>query len=255
MPNEPNFGTLTGPFEYPETWIGAFHRRVHGHSNAVDVQYELVKQLSSQLSSRSCQTTPEMLHAEVDTLVGMYEHLTTIYSGLNLALLDPACFILIDKLIELKLDFQPHENPIWVCIRTLFTQLSAPWRTLAVIQGIYCGYSRAIEVYLDTGIPIDQQTDTGMSFLHLAVKYASQDTVQLLIQKGVDVHAINPTNGWNALHYAVSTLDEGRDTLRLLLDTCPSAMIHWKDNSDMSALDIAWGKKSWQFEALQAKAR
>ncbi|MDI1490912.1 MAG: hypothetical protein OHK93_002117 [Ramalina farinacea] len=225
---------------YLQSWIQDCHRRRDfyearfGISEAVDVQYRLVEQLSSP----EYHGTPDMLYTETTSLVEMYRKLTNRCRSLHPLLQDPALFIVISDLSELETKLESNYAHSGVAvIRTLFTQLSRPWQTLAIADAICEKRCWAVLTYLGTGLDINQQMESGMSILHLAVERGSQNIVEMLIEKGADLLAINTFNGWSALHYA--TWGKHARILRTLLSTELNGVILVKDKNNETALDLA----------------
>ena len=225
---------------YLHTWIQDCHRRRnfyeerYGICQAIDVQYRLVEQLSSP----EYHGTPDMLYTETTALVEMYKRLTNRCRSLHSLLQSPTLFTVISELSELETKLKTNYAHSGVAvIRTLFTQLSRPWQTLAIADAICEKRCWAVLTYLGTGLDINQQMESGMSILHLAVERGSQTIVEMLIEKGVDVLAINTVSGWSALHYA--TWGKHARILRTLLSTELSGVILVKDKNQQTALDLA----------------
>ena len=237
-----------------ELWIQDCHKRRdayaegYGFSHAMNVQYRLVEQLSQS----EYYGTPEMLSTEAATLVEMYQRFVDHCRSLHPSLQDPALLFLVVELAERETIIKLKDVCEVAVIRTLFTQLSNAWQGLAVSYAIIHDCAYAVEAYVDAGFNIDQRMESGMSILHVAIKQKSHDTVLSLIKRGADVFAINPRNGWSALHYGVCSADSRDSILRTLLNSGLSGLVLLADHDNVTALDMAqkW-KSSKSIELLQ----
>jgi ankyrin repeat protein len=88
--------------------------------------------------------------------------------------------------------------------------------------------------------------------LHHAVRRGNVQTVQFLIERGIDVHAKNDGN-WNALHMAAASSFPHIEIVRMLI----AAGINPNEKNDdgQTALDLAIAKREETSDGEEKKTR
>ncbi|EGZ29396.1 hypothetical protein PHYSODRAFT_467375 [Phytophthora sojae] len=123
------------------------------------------------------------------------------------------------------------------------------------LRAVYRADKYQVRDMLDDGVVDANIADQhGWSGLHWAASQDHSDILQLLLQKGAEINAIDQINGWTALHVAV--VRESVACVQLLLSSGAEARI--RDNygdSAVECLQAASRKKKLKMLQLLQEAR
>jgi ankyrin repeat protein len=122
--------------------------------------------------------------------LSIYSFYRDFYSGLDNPLVWPLLLApyLLHRLIRLLFRFSAPRVPA----------------TSSLEQAASEGHAETVKTLIAQGRDINARNIRGQTLLHLAVKQGNSDVVQLLLENGAEVDAVETDSGCTSLHYAVS---------------------------------------------------
>jgi len=88
-------------------------------------------------------------------------------------------------------------------------ELGISWHSESFAQCVKEGESKAVELFIESGFPVNVRDKTGVPMLCLAARHKQRGIVELLLAKGADINSQSDDRGYSALMDAAQQGETG----------------------------------------------
>lgn len=161
---------------------------------------------------------------------------------------DVACFTSIQMLI----DYYKQEQIDWNSkeerrsAKANLLELGISWHAESMAQCVRDGDTKAVDLFVRSGLPPDVRDKSGVPMLCLAARFKHRSIVELLLERGAAIDAQSDDRGYTALMDAAQQGDAG--LLKFLLEAGADPNACSKDGQ--TALILAVGRTDASMVAL-----
>ncbi|EHK24074.1 ankyrin [Trichoderma virens Gv29-8] len=142
------------------------------------------------------------------------------------------------------------------CLRQAPPDSCDPHGLTPLHLAVECDHMAVAMYLLDHGADVHARADGGCMPLHLAARYASAATVEMLIERGKADPNCQTTDGRTPLHYAARSAEDGeaerREVIRALRDLGANPTI--RNRRGELARDVAQKRNYWDAAATLSRA-